>query len=449
MASPRVISPQVRVESGRDRTERPVRKPSFPFNLKFKPWQLQPCFCAPVLPGETVMQSTLQVQAWSDPLAAVLKNTGWTFEYYQFYTRFIDLAGWEIATDGIGKDLQDMIVSDESISSYQDADGNAWTYCPPGGVDFLLEQTKRITEVFFRFGGEAWDERTLDGVPIVGAFPAGRRDVWDKLTLNSAYADRRQGLDFDASGTITVDDIALAYKAYGAAMDGTVMDMDFDDWARAAGGKAPLGAQNVDREDKHLPEAMCHHRKWTYPTNTVEPSTGVPAVAVGWREEMKTERNQMIACPTWGWITGYIVVRPKVYYKNQEGLVAAMMQDRDNWFPPQLDARLYQPHLLIDDDTGPLKATMGAGNVDYWVSLCDLLRNGEQFLNYAPAAASTAVVTLPTSDGKRHYPSDADIMAVFSDTTNGRIRADGIVNLAIKSHPAVFSDLENLTLGKA
>lgn len=447
MASPRVISPTVQVSTGRTGAERPVRKPSFPFNLKFKPWQFQPCFMAPILPGETIMQQTVQCQLWSDPLAAVLKNTGWTFEYYSFYTKFSDLPGWEIATDGIGKDLVDMIVSDESIAAHQDADGNPWTYCPPGGVDFLLEQTKRILEVFFRFGGQAWDVRTTDGVPLVPAFPSTRRDVWDKLTLANAYADRRQGLDFDASGTITVDDIALAYKQYGAQFDGTVMDMDFDDWSRVAGGKAPLGAQNVDREDKHLPEAVAHFRKWLYPTNSVEPSTGVPAVAVGTRESQTSK--QMIACPTWGWLTGYIVMRPKVYYKNVEGMVAAMMQDRDNWFPPQLDARLYQPHLLIDDDTGPLKATMGAGNVDYWVSLCDLLRNGEQFLNYAPLAASTAVVTLPEADGDRHYPTDTDVMAVFSDTTNGRIRCDGVVDVSIKSHPVVFSDLQNLTLGKA
>ena len=140
------------------------------------------------------------------------------------------------------------------------------------------------------------------------------------------------------------------------------------------------------------------------------------------------------------------MVRPKVFYKNQQGLFAAMMQTRDAWFPPNLDGREYEPHLLIDDLVGPLAATMAE---DYYVDLRDLLNYGEQFVNYAPAAASAPVATLPEADAERHYPTAADAMAVFSDTNDGRLRADGIVSLSIAGQAITREHVGNLVLGKS
>lgn len=447
MASPRVLNPQVIVPQSRQQP-RVGRYPQCPFNLIFKPFEIQPFLLHPVLPGESLKAALIQSQTWTDPLIANSKNTGWTQEMLLFYVPWECLPGWEAGTDGLGKDLRDMMVSGESQAANQDADGNAWTYCPPGGLDFVLEATKRVVECYFRDEGEAWDVATsAGGVPMAKINGRGRRDVWDKLTLASAYADRRQALDYDASGTITWDDILLAGEHAGAIQDGTGPTMDYEDWVRAAGGRVSQGAVDPERDTYHEPELIGDIREFSYATNTVEPTTGVPAVASGWR--FAKQVRKAFRFPTWGWILGLTVCRPKVFYKNQEGLVACMMQTRDAWFPPNLDGRQYEPHLLIDDATGPLKATMDAGNVDYWVDLRDLLNYGEQFLNYAPAAASAPVVTLPTAAGLRHYPTAADAMAVFSDTTNGRIRSDGIVSLNIAGQAIVKEFLHNLTLGKA
>lgn len=445
MASPRVINPQVMVGANRDGTQRPTRSPEVHFDLIWKPFQLQPCAVFPVLPGETLTRMTLQTQVWTDPLKAVLKNTPWHFEYYSFYVKMRDLPGWEDATDGLGKDLIDMFESNESISGSADADGNAWTYCPPGGVDFVLEATKRIVESYFRDEGHAWDKATVDNVPLVKLFGRGRRDVHDKLTLASAYGDRREPLDYDASGTITVDDIELAYREWAANIEGTAMAMDFEDWVKAAGGKVVV--RNDEREDLHLPEDMAVLREFTYPTNTVEPTTGVPAVAAGWR--LKKQAGKMYRFAEWGWVICYAVVRPKMLMLNQQGLYSAMMQTRDAWFPPNLDNRIYQPHLLIDDATGPLKALMDTPNSDYLIDLRDLLNHGEQFVNYAPAQASGAFATMPEADGDRFYPTSTDVMSVFSDTTNGRVRANGVVSCSFKSHPVVKEVQHGITLAKA
>lgn len=444
MASPRIINPQVFTPATRQ-ADRVSRRPANPFNIIFRPYEFQPVMCHPVLPGETVSEVFFQGQAWSDPLAAALKNTGWHLEFFMFYVKQRDLPGWEEDADGLGRDLVQMWSENESLAANQDADGNAWTYCPPGGVDFLLEGTKRILEAYFRYQGEAWDAQLSSGsVPHVSVYGRGRRDVWDKLTLATAYADRRQALDFDASGTATVDDLDLAYREWAAKREGTLIDMDFEDWLKAAGGKAVVRDQ--EREDLHLPELVCDFREFTYPNNTVEPTTGVPAVAAGWR--LSKQSRKAIRFPEWGWLMAYVVVRPKVYLKNQQGLVAAMMQSRDAWFPPNLDGREYQPHLLMDDATGPLKATMDAGNVDYYVDLRDLMQFGEQFVNYDPSTAP-AGVAIPTATGARHYATGAEAMALFSDTVNGRFRMDGVINLGIKSHAVTKPQIDNLTLGKS
>lgn len=447
MASPKVLNPVVLTPQSRQQP-RVGRYPKTPFNLIFRPWDIQPFCLFPVLPGESLKQVHLEEQCWTDPLAAVTKNTGWTHEGALFYVSWSSLPGWEAATDGLGKDMRDMMVSGESQAGNVDSDGLAWTYCAPGGIDFVLEALKRVVECYYRNEGEAWDKQlSAAGVPVAAAHGPTSKNVLDKLTLASAYADRRQALDYDASGTITVDDMYLAMMHAGAIQDGTGPTMDYEDWLKASGGSGMVGTKDPERDNYHEPELLCKWRDWSMPSNTVEPTTGVPAVAQGWR--FTKQVKQAFRFPEWGWILGVQLARPKVYYKNQEGLFAGMMQTRDNWFPPNLDGRQYEPHLLIDDATGPLKATMDAGNVDYWVDLRDLLNHGEQFLNYAPAAASAPVVTLPEADGDRRYPTNTDQMAVFSDTTNGRVRADGVISLTIAGQAVVHERLHNLTLGKA
>ena len=120
MVSPTIRSPRVGVAAEYQRRGRVGRRPQHRFNLKTKPYGLYPFMVAPVLPGESLKSLMLQTQCWSDPLAAgVMKNIGWWSEYYFFYVKHRDLMGFETATDGLGKDLIDMIVLNESIAGHQ------------------------------------------------------------------------------------------------------------------------------------------------------------------------------------------------------------------------------------------------------------------------------------------------------------------------------------------
>lgn len=431
MASPNVLSPRV-IRPHTRAMPRVTRSPSQPFGLIWKPWQIQPCSMLPVVAGETLTSLMVQCQFWTDPLKAVLKNTPWTFEYFTYYVKFRDLPGWETATDGIGKDLVDMIESGESIAGHQDADGNAWTYCPPGGVDFLLEATKRIVEVYFREDGQAWNAATADNVPLAAIRPPSSKDVMYKLGELPIDVKTEVPPTFGSEWWQALQDMATAKELLSDGTTSTV-SMDYEDIVRASGGRAVV--RNPDREDLHVPELVAYARHWDYPVNTVEPSTGVPAVAFGHRLRQKMSKAYRFS--EFGWLCSYVLARPKVFWKNQEGMFAAMMQDRTNWFMPAEDLQTAQGFLAVGNGTGPLKATMDTANQDYMVDLRDLMRGGEQFLNYAPVATSDAVVTLPEVDFDRDYPTATDVMAVFSDTTNGRIRANGVVDASLRTAPPI------------
>ena len=441
MASPTRRSPRVQLAAPYARTARSTRRPQHRFSLVTKPFQIQPFMVAPVLPGETLKLAMLQSQVWSDPLKASLKNLGWWCEYNFWYVKHRDLMGFEEAANGLGDVLVEMFTTGASLAGFVDADGNEKTYCPPGGVDFVLSALQRITEEYYRDEGEVWNIATLDGLPLAKIYGKGQSDWSEKLTDEADHEDRRQNLDIDGDGEIYTNEIARAWNEWAAAHDAGLITMDYEDWMRTYGGGAVVG--NDDRVDYHRPEDIAHFREFTYPTNTVEPTTGVPTVAAGWR--VASQARKAVFFPEPGWIIGTTVVRPKIYLGKQQGNIASMMQTRDSWLPAILNDQMNVSHLRIPEDVGPLAAQWTAS--DYWIDLRDLLNKGDQFVNYTiPDAAPFA--DLPVFAGtNRRYPSATDIMAYFSDAVNGRIRSDGVVSLSILGRQKETG--KNLVLGNS
>lgn len=232
-----------------------------------------------------------------------------------------------------------------------------------------------------------------------------------------------------------MDEMSLAEREWLSMTDMGLLDMDFKDWMKSYGstasGDVVLGEMPVQQ---HRPELIGYRREFSYPTNTVEPSTGVPATAAGWRVKTRIDDYKFFKYP--GWVVGYTVVRPKVYLGNQQGTVSGLMQSRASWLPPQLMDQHTVSHILVDDTAGPLAGTM---TTDYWMDLRDYLNHGEQFINYAtPASGATGVpfVELPLASGQRRYAASAEIMALFSNTTTGRFRQDGVCDLTLTGRVA-------------
>lgn len=436
-SSPTTRDPRARIAPAIDGRSRSSRRPQHTFNVVTKPYQIQPVAIAPVLPGDTLQYAILQSQVWSDPLANGMKNVGWWCEYFMFYVKHRDLAGYDTDTN-IGFDIVQMFTTNESMAGYQTAAGTAWSYCYPGAIDYVKECVKRIVDEYFRDAGEKWDDQLTDSVPKAKIYGRGKKDGFESLTTAAAYADRRTAVP------TYMADMSDAEAEYLAIRDAGLTDMDYQDWMRT------YGATSV-REDEasptlHRPEDLAHVREFTYPTNTVEPTTGVPATAVGWR--VASRANKRAFFPEPGWIVVLNCVRPKVYLGKQQGALAGMMQSRTDWLPAVLEEHVDIGHKSFALATGPLKATFSAAG--YYLDIKDLLLNGDQFNNYAtPASGNTGVpfAALPTSAGLRRYMADADIMALFSDTVNGRFRQDGVIDFAIKSHVSK-PGYSSLTLGQ-
>lgn len=443
MVSPTIRSPRVAVAPQYQREARTTRRPQHKFNLRTYAYDIQPFMIAPVLPGETLQNIMLQAQCWSDPLHTEMKNIGWWKEYYFFYVKHRDLAGFEVATDGLGKDLLDMFVTAESIASHQDADGNVYTYCSAGAVDFTLECVKRITEEYFRDEGEAWDESTnaTTGLPKASRHVRGRRDWSARMTLDADYEDRRVDLDLDADGTIYANELEQAFMEWAAMRDAGLVDMDYEDWMRTYGSRSVL--PNADRVDHHRPELIAEVVDFTYPTNTVEPSTGAPSVAVGWRTAKRSNSRKRFAEP--GWIIGITIQRPKIYMKRQTGAIAGFMQTRNTWIPAILNDQMDVSHLQFAAGEGPVPTVGGVGTeAAYWMDLRDLLNHGDQFVNYAITGVKPAA-DMPYEALERKYAGDAFIDSLYA-TTGGLFREDGIVSLGILGHQRDVS--KNLVLGQ-
>ena len=68
------------------RQGRVSRRPEHTFHLRFRPFQIQPCLVAPVLPGETLKQAQFQMRAVADPVRNPL--VGWWSSWMMFYVPF-------------------------------------------------------------------------------------------------------------------------------------------------------------------------------------------------------------------------------------------------------------------------------------------------------------------------------------------------------------------------
>lgn len=428
-SAPQTPSPLVGLAPAYAKKPRSPRRPKHKFNLKFKPYHVQPFMLAPVLPGETLKSLMMQSQTWSDPLEAVtMKNIGWWLENFFFYVRHTDLTDYEVAESGLGYDLVSMFTSGASMASYEEASAVTWSYCPPDGIDFTAAAVDRIVDCYFREDGDQSSTSQDSDIPLAAIHVQGNSDWAKHLTIDTSYAanDSREAVP------TYVSELEASFQEWAAQVDAGLMTMTYEDWMKSYGGKSPV--QSVDRPEHHKPELLGYDRQFTYPTNTVDQTDGVPVSSVGWRVQHRLNKAYRFDAP--GFIVGITVARPKVYYGRQEGSIASMMKTRESWLPAVLADDLDYSHLEITTATGPLKTVSGATgfNEDYWIDLKDLLNHGDQFINYAPDKDAAPFLNLPYAYAR--YPATSgtpnDLNKWF-ETTDGTqyMRSDGVCSLNI------------------
>lgn len=423
MAITRRIDPRVRVASGYTAQKRTTRNPAFPFMLQTKPFQLQPIMTAPVLPGETLSNLVTMSRVVTKPIKQAL--VGWWCEYYFFYVRLRDIEYWfqnnggtafldEMVTDPANYTVPTALISSTAQTKFYNA---------AGGLRWTEIATKLVTEYYFRDEGEQWDEATLDGLPLV---QIGSRNWMDSLTKDSAVRDRSLSLDLDADGQVEAQEMLQGMEQWQALRDAGLESLDYEDWIRTFGVSIP---ERDEGPKLHKPELVRYWRQWQYPTNTVEPTTGVPSSAVSWVNAFRADKDRFFKEP--GFIVGFTVQKPKLYLADPAGALHGFMSTLENWLPALSHKDYERGFKKFAPTAGPLAGKVASPAEGYWVDLRDLLIYGDQFLNFVPDAASNALSTLAADGVGARYPKATHIDNLFAGADK-YIQQDGVVNLSIK-----------------
>lgn len=401
------------------RTQRVPRFPMHTFNIRHSPYEITPFFLAPVIPGETMKKLMFQARVVSDPIKNPL--IGWWYETYWFYVKHRDLD----ARDDLTAMMLDL---DKDMSAYETNAVDEVYYAANGAINWAQLCTKRCVEEYFRNEGEAWDIATgPNGLPL--ASTNLDRSVFHSLIADDDRAPAEDiDVDLNADATVTAGEVTEAMRMYQFLVAHELTDMSYEDYLASHGVRTPS-------VEVHIPELVRYTRDWTYPTNTIDPSDGSPSSALSWSLRERADKDRYFSEP--GFLIGLAVCRPKVYFRNQTGSVAGWMKDALSWLPAIMNddpASSMQKHA---NTSGPLPTFADADG--YWIDIKDLLIHGDQFVNFDDGTGADwsgvvdrNLLNLPATDGSvRYAPTDYSNELFVAGANAGRIRADGIVNLAI------------------
>lgn len=392
------------------RPGRVERRPSYPFSIMSRPFQIIPFLLAPVLPGETLKNAMLQSRVVTDPLKSPF--IGWHKEFYFFSVRLRDLAGAE--------DFEEMMLDpNKDMSAYNSAASQ--DYFHAGGINWRKLALDKVVEHYFRIPDDPNLAAAVDGMP---AAAVDMEDVFDSAIRDVDFVGEiDQEVDLNDDGTITTQEVDKAMRMWQFARANQLTEMDFDDYLRTFGIRVPTAYS-----DK--PELIRFIREWQYPSNTIDPVTGKPTSAVSWSIRDRIDKNRMFREP--GFIIGLTVARPKIYLGNHIGSFTSRMNDALSWLPAIMRDDPYTSMRKMESDAGwPVANQTG----DYWIDIKDLFLYGEQYVNHNQSFANK--MPLPRADLSGRYLTWEELRTLFVDDVAGDftkkqwIREDGIINLTI------------------
>lgn len=410
------MAPRLQVVRANPTMQRKMRYPQHHFSVESRPWQIVPTMIAPVLPGETMTNLNLQARTVTDPLAAGFAALmPWWAENYWYYVKLRDLDIRDDVENALLKGAPLPVRSGQRAGFYHTA----------GQVDWLGLCYERVVAEYFRDEGEAWNSVMIGDYAAASAVP--RRQNWlDSLAPVSALEGAENHLQDPHS-----HDVLEEYRAmYDKMVQMQMIEMSFEEWLR------PYGVTGQQTVEAYKPEEIRYAREWTYPTNTVDPVTGVPNSAVSWSVSERADKDRFFTEP--GFIIGLSVFRPKVYLGNQRSAAVAGLDNALGWLPALMRD---EPHTSLRPF--PISAAnAGASPVtgqteEHWVDMRDLFLYGDQFVNHAAAANKIAA---PSAASELRYATAAMADALFKQASANKIRTDGVHRLAVKGHQTTSTD---------
>lgn len=403
------------------------RRPQQPFNVKFRPNEMCPFMCMPVLPGETLANLLCQYNVVTDPV--VSRMVGWHHEIFLFYIphRALEVDGGSFsAGDLTGMHLSQ--ANDLITQGYGASANDVATFTFKTGVDWV---TACFDAVLNRPG---WfrDEDELGQWFAQDNYPQVYLD--QRNWLQSAKLEATAGDDPELPGVDQIEEqniltgYTTEYDQWEMMRDSGTEDLTYEDYLRANGVSVPKAQRSEANVQVFYPELIRMSRKWTYPTNHIDPTDGTPTSAVVWRDVVRADKRRFFKEP--GFLFGFQVVRPKVYLGNQKGLVAGLLTHADSWRPKVLQGFPYTgvKEVAFSVTNGPLQNQ----DEDYWIDLADLFMYGEPFYNHAIAAADHGMA-LPGVDLDKKTISITQMKSFFvdSDGTANLVHCDGLSSFDI------------------
>lgn len=410
------------------RGARGYRRPKHSWNVAPKPWAIQPIAIAPVIPGETLKNLVWQARAVTDPIKAGI--TGWWLEYYWFYVKLSDLDERE--------EFMEMVVNPEWSASTAGVTSNtasgATMFGGKGQINWVEKCLNRVVDTYFRNEGETHLDFRFS-TPVAGtgtgSLPVASfaHPHWtDSLISAANYAAPDVDLVVGADDKVTASEIENALRQYELLRMNGLVDMTYEDFLRTYGIRGPVAAA---AEDPRIPELLRYTREWQYPSNTVLADTSVNA-AVSWAIAERADKDRFFSEP--GFICGYTVARPKVFFGNVDTAGASLLDRIQTWLPAVLWDDPFTSIVEKAQNAGPIA---NAPSGSYVLDVRDLFLHGDQFKGFTGNSSSFFnFIEVPRSTDLGHrYPVEADVAALFPSGASVQfVRQDGVADFTIASH---------------
>lgn len=391
-------------------TSRKHRRPKHKFQIEARPYALTPFFIAPVLPGETLQSLYSEAREVVDPIKNGL--IGWHSSFFVFYVKIRDLNQRDT--------LDDLFINPTASVAALNTAASVPYYHKGGSPNYAQMCMERVTETYFRDEGEAWNTN------LIGSYPAAqyRDQGWMDSLVDTTALSEGSG---DPGATTTPEALDKMMDAYEYLRSMNMMDMDFEDYLRTFGVK-------IAKSELHKPELIETWGEFQYPSNTVEPTTGVPSSAVSYVHKKMTRKKNFFREP--GFLFGVHLLRPKVYFGRQYGSLTHFLDQGLSWLPAIMKD---SPETSLREFTGgaagngPLSNGVAGGSPTngYWVDMRDLFLYGDQFVNFDLAATANNLSAIPTQALVRKYPLAADVDALFVSGVKNVARMDGFISLDV------------------
>lgn len=388
--------------------DRHTRSPSHNFYVEQDFWEIQPVAIAPVLPGETLSHMALQARCVTPTIKS--RTVGWWCEFYTFFVRFRQLPS---AANLVAMQVDPSVTLSPSAASPS-------TYYTGLGFNYMSECLQVITQEWFRREGEVWSASV-----IRANRPAA------SINIDSLIDSLVDNTVLETGGAIAgmnVDDLdrarmVLEYRRMLREMGSDGGAVDYEEVLASYG----VSIQKAAQRDR--PELVRYLRDWTYPTNTVEPSTGVPTTVASWAIADRADKPRRF--DDFGFLVTVSCVRPKVYFSNQTSFGATMLDRAQRWLPPNMDEVGMERSLAEFLTTqGPYgKAAAGFTN-GYWLDVRDLYNYGDQYID--GVAANANAIALPSVAQNYRFATQA-IADGLKGTASTLCQMDGNISLQIKT----------------